>query len=262
MKTVKLTDIRLDGGTQMRVSIDQDKVKEYANLMREGVQFDAISTVFDGTTHWLVDGFHRYFAAQAASLTALEVTYKPGTLEDAQDIALGANSKHGLPRTNKDKRKAVETAISMERHKDKPHAQIAQLCAVSETFVAAVRNPKTKERQAANVAKHFEKKASEQAAVKLADDVEPAPPATKDYGPSEEELKANELAEQAERETFNKMLEADDKLAAAYEEIKKLQFLNAQQQVRIDVLMTEKNEAIKDAKRAQSQLDKLLKAKK
>jgi len=85
---------------------------------------------------------------------------------------------------------------------------------------------------------------------------------TQDYGPDEDELKANELAEQADRETFNKMLESDDKLATAYEEIKRLQFLNAQMEIRIAALMTEKNEAIKDAKRAQAQLDKIKKAQK
>jgi hypothetical protein len=85
---------------------------------------------------------------------------------------------------------------------------------------------------------------------------------TQDYGPDEQELKANELAEQADREVFNKMLEADDALATAYEEIKRLTFLNAQMEIRIAALMTEKNEAIKDAKRAQAQYDKIKKAQK
>ena len=58
------------------------------------------------------------------------------------------------------------------------------------------------------------------------------------------------------------MLEADDALATAHAEIKRLNFLNAQMEVRISALMTEKNEAIKDAKRAQAQLDKIRKAQK
>ena len=58
------------------------------------------------------------------------------------------------------------------------------------------------------------------------------------------------------------MLEADDALATAYEEIKRLTFLNAQMEIRIAALMTEKNEAIKDAKRAQAQYDKIKKAQK
>ena len=107
-----------------------------------------------------------------------------------------------------------------------------------------------KEKQADAITKALPKQAPEK------------PNLTEYYGPDEAELRANELAEQADRETFNKMLEADDALATAYAEIKRLQFLNAQMEIRIAALMTEKNEAIKDAKRAQAQLDKIKKAQK
>ena len=98
MKVLKFSQIRIDGGTQMRVSINQDKVSEYAETMREGGKFPPIKATFDGTVYWLYDGFHRYFASQAAGATTIEVDYKPGTMEDAQDLALSANGGHGLPR--------------------------------------------------------------------------------------------------------------------------------------------------------------------
>lgn len=264
MKVLKLNQIRIDGGTQMRVSIDQDKVAEYAEKMREEAVFPPIKVMFDGTTYWLYDGFHRYFAAQSAGFNAIQAEYKPGTMEDAQDYALGANDDHGLPRSIEDKRKAVETALSMERHKDKSDREIAKLCKVSASFVGAIRRPEVKEQQKKNLAKHVEKQAKQEEGVVnyTADEAEPKPVLTQDYGPDEAELKANELAEQADREVFNKMLESDDALATAYEEIKRLQFLNAQLEIRIGALMTEKNEAIKDAKRAQAQLDKIKKAQK
>ena len=59
-----------------------------------------------------------------------------------------------------------------------------------------------------------------------------------------------------------KLLESDDALATAHEEIKRLNLRVAQLETRLSSLMTEKNEAIKDAKRAQAQLDKIRKAKK
>jgi hypothetical protein len=93
----------------------------------------------------------------------------------------------------------------------------------------------------------------------LTSNAEPIPSLTEYYGPDEAELLANELAQQADRELFNKMLEADDALATAYTEIKRLNLLVAQKDARIAALMTEKNEAIKDAKRAQAQYDKLRK---
>lgn len=263
MKVLKFGQIRIDGGTQMRVSINQDKVAEYADRMREEVKFPPVKAMFDGSVYWLYDGFHRYFAAQAAGFATIEVDYKPGTMEDAQDQALGANDDHGLPRSIEDKRKAVETAIEMERHKDKSDREISKLCKVSASFVGSIRRPEVKERQQKNLAKHVEKKAKDSdGVVNYTPEVDPKPVLTQDYGPDESELRANELAEQVEREAFNKMMESDDKLAEAYAEIKRLAFLNAQMEIRIAALMTEKNEAIKDAKRAQAQLDKIKKAQK
>lgn len=263
MKILKFSQIRIDGGTQMRVSINQDKVSEYADKMREGGTFPPIKATFDGTVYWLYDGFHRYFAAQAASFVTIEVDYKPGTMEDAQDLALSANNVHGLPRTNEDKRKSVETALSYERHANKSDREIAKLCDVSHTFVAAVRNPEVKKQQTKNKIKSAENLSIEdESGVDSTPKSDPKPVLTQDYGPDESELKANELAEQADRDMLNKMLEADDALATAYEEIKRLQFLNAQMEIRIAALMTEKNEAIKDAKRAQAQYDRIKKAQK
>lgn len=263
MKDLKFSQIRIDGGTQMRVSINQDKVAEYAEKMREGVQFPPLKVTFDGTVYWLYDGFHRYFALQASGATTCVVDYKPGTMEDAQDLALGANDDHGLPRSIEDKRKSVETALEMERHKDKSDREIAKLCKVSASFVGSIRRPEVKERQ---------KKNREASATNQGNETQPKVEATvlddpkviltEDYGPDEAELRANEFAEQADREIFNKMLEADDALATAYEEIKRLNLLVAQKDSRIAALMTEKNEAIKDAKRAQAQLDKIKKAQK
>jgi hypothetical protein len=263
MKVLKFSQIRIDGGTQMRVSINQDKVADYAECMREGDKFPPIKATFDGTNYWMWAGFHRYFSAQAAGATTIEVDYKPGTMEDAQDLAYGDNYDHGLPRTKEDRRKSVEDALSKERHKNKSDREIAKLCKVSASFVGSIRRPEVKERQKKNLAKHIEKTTKQnEGVVNYTDDAEPKVELTQDYGPDENELKANELAEQADRETFNKMLESDDKLATAYEEIKRLQFLNAQMEIRIAALMTEKNEAIKDAKRAQAQLDKIKKAQK
>jgi hypothetical protein len=264
MKTLKFSQIRIDGGTQMRVSINQDKVAEYAEKMRDKENFPPIKATFDGSVYWLYNGFHRYFAAQASGATTIEVDYKPGTMEDAQDLALSANHDNGLPRTNEDKRKSVETALSMDRHANKSDRDIAKLCKVSVSFVGAVRRPEIKEKQAKNVAKHYENKPTKtsESVVELHPDADPKPSLTQDYGPDEQELKANELAEQADREIFNLMLESDSALATAYEEIKRLTFLNAQMEIRIAALMTEKNEAIKDAKRAQAQLDKIKKAQK
>jgi septal ring factor EnvC (AmiA/AmiB activator) len=54
-----------------------------------------------------------------------------------------------------------------------------------------------------------------------------------------------------------KLLESDDALATAHEEIKRLNLRNAQLETRLHGLMNERNEAIKMVKDLQKQLDKL-----
>lgn len=257
MKVLKFSQIRIDGGTQMRVSINQDKVSEYAEKMRENAKFPPLKATFDGTVYWLYDGFHRYFAAQAAGATTIEVDYKPGTMEDAQDLALGANDDHGLPRSNEDKRKAVETALAMERHSKKSDREIARLCKVSHTLVAAVRNPEVKKQQTKNNLKSLEKSVAKDedsgvSSTGVSSTTDPKVELTQDYGPDEQELKANELAQQADLEAMNKLLESDDALATAHAEVKRLNHLVSQLQVRISVLMREKNTAIDMVKEYQA----------
>ena len=264
-RLVKLQDIRLDGGTQFREEIDQNKVKEYAEKMGENASFPALQCTFDGSIYWLWDGFHRYFAWQSLGAKTVEVVYTPGTQEDAQDLALKANNTHGIPRSNETKRRQVEAALAMKRHAKKSDREIAKLCDVSHPFVASIRNPEVKQKQAENLAKHMDKKADAnvQSGNNSTPEDEPSgnnsTPVAQDYGPSEDELKANELAQQADMDMLNKLLESDDALKLAVEENKRLNFLVAQKEVRIAALMNEKNAAVKHAQALEKQLKKATK---
>jgi len=269
MKKIKLDSIRIDGDTQMREVIDQSTVYRYVDDMKNGDIFPKMATYFDGSTYWLVDGFHRYHAYKLMGVKDIEIDYKPGTLEEARNYACGANDKHGLPRSNADKRKAVLSAIANPLNEGLSNYEIAKICKVSQPFVASVRDPEAKKRQDENRQKSASKKAKDTNQISKSEDQAPAntnqissePNPQDGSTPDDDELKANELAHQADVEAMHKLLDADDALATAHEEIKRLNHLNAQLKIRIDALMVEKNEAIKDAKRAQAQLDKL-KAKK
>jgi chromosome segregation ATPase len=98
-----------------------------------------------------------------------EVDYIQGSQEDAQILAMGANSEHGLQRTNADKRKVVEAAIAHPRLQGKSNREIADICKVSHSFVAAIRDPEVKERQRENLKKHYEKEAPQDTGVELHD---------------------------------------------------------------------------------------------
>ena len=65
IKTLNLAVLRLDGDTQARLALSQEKVQEYAALMEDGEEFRPIDAFFDGSDYWLADGFHRYFATKA-----------------------------------------------------------------------------------------------------------------------------------------------------------------------------------------------------
>jgi hypothetical protein len=187
-------------------------------------------------------------------MTTIEVDYTPGTMEDAQDLAYGDNYDHGLPRTKEDRRKSVEDALSKERHKDKSDREIARLCRVSHTLVGAVRHPEVRKQQVKNNLKSLEKRMAkdEGSGVNSTPTSDPKPSLTQDYGPDEQELKANELAQQADLEAMNKLLESDDALSTAHAEVKRLNHLVSQLQVRISVLMREKNAAIDMVKEYQA----------
>ena len=260
-KLVQLSLVRIDGQTQYRDLVDQNTVKEYADRMRHEVQFPPVRCTFDGKHYWLWDGFHRYFASQAAGFRDICVEFTHGTKEVAQDFALGANCTHGLPRNNATKRKQVEAALSMERHKNKSNREIAKLCEVSDSFVASVRDPEVKDRQAKNIEKHFKNKASKDdvSAVKLHPDADPKPSMTQDFSPSEEELEANQLSIQADMDLVTKMIESDDVVATLHAEVKRLSDDNASLQSRVNALMREKNTAVELLKSAQRKLDRLYK---
>ena len=109
---LKLDDIRIDGGTQVRLSIDTTKVDEYAKLMKDGEVFRAVDLFHDGATYWLADGFHRYHAALRNGEQTISALVRKGTLDDAIWWSLNANRLNGLPLSPADKKKAVQVAVA------------------------------------------------------------------------------------------------------------------------------------------------------
>jgi ParB-like chromosome segregation protein Spo0J len=254
---IDINKIRIDGGTQFRLVIDQPTVYTYLEAMKEGAEFPQMDTTFDGVTYWLTDGFHRYHAYKLLGIKEIEINYVPGTLRDAQIAALKANGKHGKPLTNEDKRHKVKMALEIEGFDKLTDAEIARHCDVSKPFVAAIRNPEAKEKQKQSVEKHYAEKANKKETPSNSiTPVDKVASSNDGIAPDDEEMRATELAMQADQETVYKMLEADSALAELYEENKKLNLLNAQLQVRIHGLMNERNEAIKMVKDLQKQLDK------
>lgn len=132
---IELKKIRRDGGTQSRADIDKDIVAEYAERMREGVQFPPVTLFYDGKAYWLADGFHRVSAAAAAELTAIAADVRQGTQRDAILHSVGVNANHGLRRTNDDKRRAVEVLLRDPEWRVWSDREIARTAAVDHKTV-------------------------------------------------------------------------------------------------------------------------------
>lgn len=137
--TLKTTQIRADGGTQPRAMLDGDTVDTYCDDLKNGATFPPVVVFYDGTTHWLADGFHRFYAHNKAMVTSIVADVRQGTRRDAVLYSVGANATHGKPRTNADKRRAVSLLLGDEEWSRRADAWIAEKCGVSQPFVGKVR---------------------------------------------------------------------------------------------------------------------------
>jgi len=274
IKHLPIGDISIDGGTQARVEINAATVDEYAEALTEGEKLPPVIVFFDGAQNHLADGFHRYHGNRKIGATTIECDIRTGTLRDARLFAYGANRDHGLRRTVADKRRAV--AGMLADCPDWSDRAIAKHVGVSHPFVAAIRSPETKERQAeareASAAKAVAKAkapaeapaSTEAPAPSVESDSTPKPaeaPAAGDaaqpqvesdstppvdplaYRVAELEQIAAELL--ADNKAMSEVFDADEKAAALLVENKKLRFEISGLRERVGGLMAEKNEAIR-----------------
>jgi hypothetical protein len=136
---ILLSKIRIDGDTQARIEINYGVVTEYAEKMRDGVQFPPVVTYFDGANYWLADGFHRYHASKANATKEVESDVKEGTQRDAQLYSFGANDDHGLRRTVDEKKRVVLRMLDDFEWSELSDREIARICNVSHPFVGKLR---------------------------------------------------------------------------------------------------------------------------
>lgn len=145
---IDLAVVRIDGDTQPRTAINPGIVQEYAEAIEAGVEFPAVTVVHDGATHWLVDGFHRFFAHRRLNRPQIKAEVIAGELADARWLSVAANKAHGLRRTNGDKAKAVVRAMKLKPDLSNP--ALAEHVGVSVEMVRRYRE--VLERQLATVA--------------------------------------------------------------------------------------------------------------
>ena len=138
---LSLTQINLNGGTQPRVKMNNNVIEEYAESISEGTVFPPITVFKDKhNIYWLADGFHRFYAYRKIGRKKIRVKVKIGEIRDAILFSVGANSDHGLRRTNEDKRKAVKTLLIDEEWQKMSTRELADKTAVSNAFISNLKN--------------------------------------------------------------------------------------------------------------------------
>ena len=134
-----------DGGAQMRVEMTESIIQEYAEAMVAGDVFPPIIVFFDDSDHWLADGFHRTGAAKMLGRESIDADVRQGTQRDALLYGIGSNAKHGLRRTQADKRKAVATLLADEQWSKWSDRKIATAAGCDHKTVGKIRRELTGE---------------------------------------------------------------------------------------------------------------------
>jgi len=259
---VSVSTLRTDAGTQYRNSTDEATVEQYKLSMKDGSVFPPIDTVFDGQHHLVYDGFHRLAAISLLGKPTIAVRYIEGDVADAQLLALTVNAQHGLPRDLATKRKIGLAAICNPLLENCSNYELAKITGLSAPYIQGLRDPDTKLRQQYARDKAAAKRIKQEVTNPITPEpdcnpITPEPKIDSGSEPSKEELEANELAMQADMDIMCKLLESDEPLKLAHEEITRLNHRNGQLEARLHGLMNEKNAAIKVAKRAQDKCERL-----
>jgi hypothetical protein len=131
--------IKMNGITQSRENISNDTIADYTEARKNGAEFPPPVVYYDGVHHWLADGTHRTISAIKAGLQELDCKVRMGGQRDAVLYGFGANTEHGLRRTNADKLRAVMRMLNDDEWGTWTDQRIAQYCKVSPHMVRSNR---------------------------------------------------------------------------------------------------------------------------
>lgn len=138
VRTLALEEITVDHDLQQRVNgIHPTTINEYTAALEDGKDLGPVDVFESREGIYLADGFHRYEAHQSLGAASIDCRVHRGTRKDALVFACGANSAHGMRRSNDDKRKAVRTLL--ELFPKRSDRWIAERAAVDHVTVGRVK---------------------------------------------------------------------------------------------------------------------------
>jgi hypothetical protein len=204
---MKLSQLTLDPGLQMRTELNQDVVDEYAQAMLDGDKFPPIIVFNDGDNNYVAEGFTRCAAAKQAGIEIIDADVHMGTYEDAFDYAFTkANHDNGQRYKNVDKVSAFKKAFTRDRYIKQSDRELGRLYQVYNRFVSQLRKAANAQPDVIEVKRGNQ--TYEMKNPKKETSNAPAPTPEKDYIFDELSSAVQELAEE------NKALEARVAVAA------------------------------------------------
>ena len=128
-----------DAGTQSRLSIHDETVGVYAELIEDSGNewpFPPVDVFHDGNRYMVADGFHRVLGAAKTKRASIPCIVHKGTATDARIFAMTANDRHGLRMSRADKRACVEWLL--DNKKGEPQVKIAEMAGVTSRYVRLI----------------------------------------------------------------------------------------------------------------------------
>lgn len=136
---LKLDKIVVDHEIQSRVSLNEETIDEYMDLLEENVELPPPVVYWDGEKYWLAAGFHRVAAGKKAEFERMKFEIRTGGKREAILCSVGENVDHGLRRTNADKRHAVQMLLKDDEWRKWNPTRIGAQCQVDSKTVKRIR---------------------------------------------------------------------------------------------------------------------------
>jgi hypothetical protein len=143
IEIISLEQIKINNEINSRKHPNEEYIEELVEAIQGGAKIPPLVVFRKYKNNYLVDGFHRYEAYRKVRKDKIKVEIHDGGKRKATLFACGANAKHGLRRTNADKRLVVTKLLKDKKWRKWSDGKIAHRCAVSQAFVSKVKRELT-----------------------------------------------------------------------------------------------------------------------
>jgi hypothetical protein len=133
LQVLAISSITLHPDCQCRAKLVSETIKEYAKLVKSGVEFPQVRVWHDGAYYWSSDGFHRIRAHELAGRLNISAEAFKGTLSDAIWDACRANATHGLQRSRANLVSTIRRLLEHPNGADLTTAELARHMQIPES---------------------------------------------------------------------------------------------------------------------------------